>query len=184
MRFNYYNMHRFVRILAMLSLLVPASAHAANQLPPGYAYMKLFYCAYGSIGFQPLHPPPGFENQFAVAVIEVNSSIEIKNAPAPDVTLFNSTEKSAKTKRLISVEVFDEPYVAGEGSGAYYLNTDPRGRTHAWNGTIPGGMIHLRVRVALPTQDMAAMLPAYARCRVTIGPYSVDGPTDGEWPTG
>ncbi|MBV9148944.1 MAG: hypothetical protein JO024_03700 [Candidatus Eremiobacteraeota bacterium] len=168
--------------LATLLLLASATARAANQPPPGYAYMKLFYCAYGGIGFQPLHPPLGFENEFAVAVIEVNSSIEVKDAPAPDVTLFDGTGKSTKTKRLASVEVFDEPYVAGEGDGAYYLNTDPRGRTHAWNRTIPTGMIHLRVRVALPTQDNTA-LPVQARCRVTIGPYSVEGPTDGEWPT-
>jgi hypothetical protein len=144
--------------------------------------MKLFFCAYGSIGVKPRPLPPGFETQFAVAVIEINGSfVDMTNAPAPDIMLFDQAGKVTKTKRVISVEVFDEPYVAGEGNFAYYLNTDPRGRTRSWNGTLPGGMIHLRVRVALATQDYLRAVPG--RCSVTLGPYKGEGQVDGEWPT-
>jgi hypothetical protein len=166
-------------LLAALLLLTTATARGADELKPGYATMKLLFCAYGSIGLRPLHPPPGFETQFAVAVIEVNSSFDMPNAPEPDIMLFDQAGKPTKTNRVISVEVFDEPYVAGDGNFAYYLDTNPRGRTRSWNRTLPGGMIHLRVHVALATQDFLD----FVRCRVTVGPYKVEGPVDGTWPT-
>jgi hypothetical protein len=52
-------------------------------------------------------------------------------------------------------------------------------RMIAWNGTLPGGMIHLRGHVALDTLDLLN----FVRCRVAIGPYEVEGPIDGEWGT-
>lgn len=65
-----------------------------------------------------------------------------------------------------------------EGYGAFYLNTDPRGHTATWDGTLPAGMVHLRVRVALAMQSGLGMPRA---CRVTIGRYKVEGPVDERW---
>jgi hypothetical protein len=156
-----------------------APVHADEPLP-GYAWLKLLFCAYGSVGMQPYPLPPNYENQFAVAVVEVNNSRPVPNAPLPEVTLLYEKGKSIGTKRVVSVDVFDEPFVAGEGDMAFYLNTDRRGHTHRWDRTLPGGMVHLRVRVALPTQSF---LPVPKSCRVRIGPYVIEGPIDGSWAT-
>jgi hypothetical protein len=168
-----------VLLAVILCFSMVAPIHA-DEPSPGYASMKLLFCAYGSIGSQPVPPPPGFENQFAVAVVEVNSSRAVPNAPLPKVTLLYGRGKPIGTKRVISVEVFDEPFVPGEGNMAFYLNTNPRGHTHRWGGTLPAGMVHLRVRVALPAQ---AFVPIPKSCRVRIGPYVIEGPVDGSWPT-
>ncbi len=141
----------------------------------------MLFCAYGPIGQQPIHPPPEFESQFAVPVFEVNSSLDMKNAPLPSITLFDEAGKATKTKRVILAEVFDEPHIAGNGNFAFYLDSNPRGRTRRWNGTLPGGVIHLRVRVALATRDFPNALSGL--CRVRVGAYQVDGPVDGSWPT-
>ena len=178
-----YRYHRVITslriLLPVLLLLTTTTARGADQLKSGYATMKLLFCAFGSVGLLPAHPPPGFETQFATAVVAVNSSFDMPNAPAPQILLFDKAGKATKTKRVISVEVFDEPYIAGESNDAYYLNTDPRGRTRSWSGTLPGGMIHLRARVALATQNLLN----FARCRVTIGPYEAEGPVDSNWGT-
>jgi hypothetical protein len=167
-------------LFAGLLCLITAAPVAADEPLPGYASLKLLYCAFGSIGLQPVPPPPGFENQFAVAVVEVNNSRKVPNAPLPYVTLLDQRGKAIGTKRVISVEVFDEPFIPGEGNGAFYLNTDPRGHTQTWDGTLPTGMIRLRIRVALATQSFVSMPRS---CRVTVGPYSVEAPADGSWAT-
>jgi hypothetical protein len=170
-------MRLFIALLLCLSTAAPANA---EQPLPGYAWMKLFFCAYGSVGWQPIHPPPGFENEFAVAVVEVNNERALPNAPAPDVTLLYQDGKTIGTKRVVSVEVFDEPFVPGEGSMGFYLATRRGGHTHPWNGTLPTGMVHLRVRVALAAQNG---VPPPQLCRVRLGPYTVEGPWDGIWAT-
>ena len=119
--------------------------------------------------------------QFAVAVVEVNTSQAIPNAPAPQIVLYGRRPKLMKTRRVVSVEVFDEPWVQNEGYMAYYLNTDSRGRTHPWDGTLPPGMVHLRIRVALDTQEFIDAVDG--KCRVTIGTHEVDGRVDGSWAT-
>lgn len=167
-------------LLAALLCFIAVAPVAADQPLPGYAWMKLLFCAYGSVGAQPLHPPPGYENQFAEAVVELNNTRRVPNAPAPNVTLLYPSGKSITTKRVISVEVFDEPYVPGEGDMAFYLNTDSRGHTHNWDGTLTTGMVHLRVRVALSTRSW---VPMPTSCKVTIGPYKIEGPVDGSWAT-
>lgn len=168
-------------LIALVFTIMSTGAIAADEPLPGYASMKLLFCAYGGIGAQPSPMPANFENQFAVAVVELNSSREVSQAPLPTLSLLYGERAALTTKRVISVEQFDEPYVRGEGNMAFYLNSNLRGHTVPWNRTIPGGMIHLRVRVALATQQDSVLIPR--ACRVTLGPYSVQGPVDGSWPT-
>ena len=165
-----------VLLACLLCLSMVAPVHADEPLP-GYASMKLFFCAFGSANFV----APGVNNEFAVAVVEVDNSRPVPNAPLPEVTLLYGGAKSIGTKRVVSVEVFDEPFVPGEGDMAFYLNTDPRGHTHRWDGTLPAGMVHLRVRAALQTQSLLESMPK--SCRVTIGPYMIEGAVDGIWAT-
>jgi hypothetical protein len=176
---------RIVALSAIVSFFVASARSDAAEQPLRIAQMKLLYCSFGSIGLQPNPLPSGFENQFAVAVVEVNSYADIPNAPPPTITLFDEEGKSTKTKRVISVSVFDEPYIEHEGNAAFWLGTARNSRTHLWDGTLPAGMIHLRVRVALATQEMPHVGPGASggRCTVTIGGDSVEGPVDSSWPT-
>ncbi len=73
-------------LLAGLFLLMLVPASATTQPPPGRAFLKLLNCSYGSVSFQPSPLPPGFENQFAVAVFEVNGTMEMQDAPSPSIT--------------------------------------------------------------------------------------------------
>ena len=179
MRNRLLHVYRTVAVLlaavAPLFLLVPARAAGA------VVAVKLLFCAYGSVGLEPVPKPAGFEDQFAVAVIEVNSTAETIAASKPSIELIGSAGNTVRTKRVISVETFDEPYVSGEGNFAYYLNTATQSRSRAWDGTLPGGMIHLRVRVALDADKLPDAIPG--RCRVRLGNATVEGPIDGIWPT-
>ena len=149
---------------------------AADEPLPAYASMKLLFCAYG--GVRGITSLAESEDQFATAVVEVNNGRKVPNAPLPKITLLGDQGKFFDTIRVISVEVFDEPFEPGEGNGGFYLSSDPRGHTHAWDGTLPTGMVHLRVHVALPPQSR---LPIMKSCRVSLGPYAVEGPVDEVW---
>ena len=166
-------------MLALTLFLAALGTAPTDQATLRYPSIKLLFCAFGSIGLQPVPPPPGFENEFAEAVVEINNDGKVVNAPLPYVTLYAEHGKVWQTKRVVSVEVFDEPWVRGEGDVGFYMGT--RGNTHAWDRVLLGGMIRLRVRVALNTQQWLRPMPN--RCKVTFGPDMVEGPVDGEWPT-
>lgn len=57
-----------IAVLLFLISFVPARA---DEPLPGFATMKLLFCASGSVGLQPVPAPRGFENQFADAVVDV-----------------------------------------------------------------------------------------------------------------
>jgi hypothetical protein len=139
---------------------------------------KPLFCAYGSVGLVPASPPPGFESEFAVAVVEIKSSAATANVTVSDFALFDETGKATKAKRVIKVEEFDEPHDTNEGIMAYYLNTKTNGRTRLWNGVLPAGKIRLRIRVAFAEAPQAPV-----RFRLTIGRQVVEGPVDGAWAT-
>jgi hypothetical protein len=120
-------------------------------------------------------PPPGFESQFAVVVLEIESPRNIPNVAVSDFALLDGAGKATNAKRIIEVEEFRRPRVATEGSMAYYLNP---GGTRPWNGTLPAGRIRLRVQVALVAEPTAAV--SY---KLTLGQYAIGGPCDAEWPT-
>ena len=142
----------------------------------GNSNVKSLFCAFGGIGMTPIHPPPGFESEFAVAVVEINSPSETSNVAVSDFVLLDQAGKATKIKRVVEVEEFNRPRLPTEGIDAYYLNP---GGTRPWNGTLPVGRIRLRIKVALlEVPDMPV------RFRLKIGQYTIEGPVNGgEWPT-
>jgi hypothetical protein len=74
-------------------------------------------------------------------------------------------------QRLLKVDIFDEPYVAGESNAKYYLGTDPVGRTRPWDGTLPAGKIRLRASAAVVEDPVGVRT-----CRLTVGKYVIEGP--------
>jgi hypothetical protein len=140
---------------------------------------KPLFCAYGSlVGFRPIPPPPRFESEFAVAVVEINSSKPYASVTVSDFTLFDQAGMAIKAKRVVSVEEFDEPKYPGLGRWAYYMNTAKNGHTRPWNGVLPAGRIRLRVRVAFAEPPIAPV-----RFRLTVGRHAIEGRVDGGWPT-
>jgi hypothetical protein len=161
-----------VSLTAPRCLAMPVAAEPVT----GNSNVKSLFCAFGGIGMTPIHPPPGFESEFAVVVVEINSPNETTNVAVSDFVLFDQAGKATKFKRVVEVEEFDRPRVATEGVDAYYLNP---GGTRPWNGTLPAGKIRLRIRVAL-TEDPIAPV----RFRLTLGKYVIEGSVNGgEWPT-
>jgi hypothetical protein len=159
-------------------LLIFSTAAIATRAPTTNVDVKSLFCAYGSVGLIPAVPPPGFESQFAVAVVEINSSKETANVAVSDFVLFDREGQATKAMRVIEVEEFNEPHVTNEGVMAYYLKTVKNGGTRLWNSTLPAGTIRLRIRVAF------AEAPANpVRFRVIVGPHLIEGPVDGSWPT-
>ncbi len=171
---------RKIPITTILRVLVIFSTVAiATGAPTKNVDVKSLFCAYGSVGIIPTSPPAGFESQFAVAVVEINSSKGTANVTVSDFVLFDQEGKATKAKRVIKVEEFDEPHETSEGWMTYYLKTAKNGGTRLWNSTLPAGRIRLRISVAF-----AEAPDEPVRFRVTVGPHVIEGPVDGSWPTG
>lgn len=177
---------KIILSLTLLHLALPASG---STIPRCWAMpfialeptasdtsVKPLYCAFGGIGITPIHPPQGFESEFAVAVVEINSPSETANVTVSDFVLLDQGGKATKFKRVVQIEVFHRPRIATEGIGAYYENP---GGTSPWNGTLPAGKIRLRIKVALLGEPGMAV-----RFRLKIGQYIIEGPVNGgEWDT-
>lgn len=126
----------------------------------------------GSKGFA----GPGEDNESALAVVEIDSHRIITNATVSDFRLWDRAGKEQNLTHAVSVEVFNRVHVPSEGSATYYLN---RGGTTPWDGTLPARAIRLRVRSgfsANPAED-------FMRFRIKIGPYVIEGPVEGTWPS-
>ena len=153
----------FTLVLAMSTPLM-AMAHTEDA-PTTSDNAKLLSCAHGSIGERPDPAPPGFESEFAEAVVVINRSRQITNATVSGFELFDNAGNVSRLKRVVEVDAFDARHIAN-GS-------------HPWDGTLPAGMIRLRVRVALISAPKA--LSGF--CTLRIGPYVIKGPWAGYWPT-
>ena len=167
---------RWKLVAAFALTAVVCSAGALGQETSPNA--RSLFCAYGSVEFVPASPPPGFESQFAVAVVEIDSPRETTNVAVSDFALFDRAGKATKLERVVKVQVFDPTRTASDGTFAYYVNETSGGGTHPWDGTLPAGRIRLRIRVALAEEPFAPV-----RYRLTVGPYTIEGPVDGSWPT-
>ncbi len=97
------------------------------------------------------------------------------NVAVSDFALFDDAGKATKLKRVVEAEEFDRGWVGTVGEFAYYLNP---GGTRPWNGTLPIGKIRLRIRVALVERPVHPV-----RFKLTLGPYVIEGPVNGSWPT-
>lgn len=163
-----------------LTFAIPAFSLLPREPAPGSIAVanglgRSLFCASGTTGAIPFSPPPGFEPNLAVAVVEIASPKAVSNASVTSFALSDADGKTLPMKRVVSVEVFERQRSAAEGSAAFFLNS---GDTTPWNGTLPAGKIRLRVKVALPSQPYAPQ-----RYALTFGPYSIAGPCDVTWPT-
>jgi hypothetical protein len=110
-----------------------------------------------------------------VALLEISSPVQLKTGGVSAFDLLGSAG-TAKLKRVIKAEVFDDPYVSGKPY-AYY----EYGGAHPWDGVLPAGLIRLRVGVEFA--DNGQKFSFGGRCRITVGPYVLKGPANGPWPT-
>jgi hypothetical protein len=166
------------KIILRMLLVFSTTAIAIGAPTETDIGVKPLFCAFGSVGLIPVPTPPGFESEFAVAVVEINSSTETANVAVSDFVLFDQAGKATKAKRVIKVEEFDEPHDTNEGIMAYYLNTKRNGHTRLWDGVLPAGTIRLRIRVAFAEAPKAPV-----RFRLIVGGHVIEGPVDGAWPT-
>ena len=155
-------------LLAVMTVTSCSSGHAVSGAKP-------LFCMYGGVEVVPDPLPPGYETQFAIAVVEIDSQHEASGLAVTDLELLDKDGAATKLKRVVEVEVFERPRVATEGEFAYYLNP---GSTRPWNGTLPVGKIEIRVRVALERAPVAPV-----RFRLVLGPHMIEGRVDGSWPT-
>jgi hypothetical protein len=160
---------------------VPGPNLAAEESVRGTT--TVLFCAFGSVGLVPVPRPAGFESEFAVAVVEINSSAAMTNVSVSDFVLLGGHGETTAMKRVVHVDVFEPgPFIyvrpGAPAKFGYYLNPGPGSGTHAWDRTLPAGKIRLRIRVAMKS---ASVEPE--RFRLRLGPYVIEGPIDGAWPT-
>lgn len=180
----------FIKALYRFAVFVGLAAStvtlAFGQSAPASESAKMLSCDYGLAGGgMPISPPPGYDAEFAVAVVEIHTATEIQDARVTNFMLTDRAGKIGRMKHVVAVSVFDDPPypangIKGTGSLAYY---DDLGRSHPWNGTLPQGMIRLRIRVAL-LDDPFDTLDDPQKCDITVGPYTIEGPVTGSWPVG
>jgi hypothetical protein len=108
----------------LIALLSTTSGCAASgPVPPalpaaGDGGAKALFCAYGSVGLRPRQPPPEYELQFAVTVVEIDSPRDIANIVVSDFALFDRAGSVTRFRRVVQVEEFNRARIASEGSFA------------------------------------------------------------------
>lgn len=148
-------------------------------VPSGGATMM--FCAHGGVSFEPIPTPSGFESEFAEVVIAINSAKPIANVSVSKFELLGSKGTVSKLKRVASIGRFvDLPPPPDWGSFAYYMRPEMSDSAYGWDGTLPRGLFLLRVRMSVVP---VAGDEEVTRCRIELGPYTVEGPLDGEWST-
>jgi hypothetical protein len=176
--------HLTVSIAALVLFVpdaVPMPNIAVQEQVQGTA--TVLFCAFGSVGLVPVPRPAGFESEFAVAVVGIKSSSSLSNVPVSDFVLLGQHGETTAMKRVVQIDVFEPgPFLyvrpGAPAKFGYYLNPGPGNGTHAWDGTLPAGKIRLRIRVALNSVPLEP-----ERFRLRLGPYLIEGPVDGAWPT-
>ena len=111
----------------MSAMWAVSSGCHSKAVPPvltaaGKTSVRALFCMYGGVGLTPVPLPPGYELQFAVAVVQIDSPGAVANVEVSDFALFDIGNKVTRLKRVVQVEVFDRPHVATGGSFADYLN--------------------------------------------------------------
>jgi hypothetical protein len=134
---------------------------------------KLLFCAYG-----PDRTSPASQ---AVVVVELDSPSQIDSAAVSRFTLLTAEGVETPFDSLVKVEeFFAELDSTRFGINARYMNPgtslSPDG-VRPWDGALPKGVFRLRIRVATKDRDIARS----NRCRVVIGPHTVEGLVNGGW---
>ena len=126
------------------------------------AHAVLVLCTHGSATHwaKPGAVPP----QAATAIVEITSDSRVEHAAITAFDLVGSNG-TAKMQRITA---------AGQ-----YSQRD--GTLQPWDGSLPKGTIRLRIDAAMSD---AAFSVGLGTCRVTIGPYTVQGRIGREWPNG
>lgn len=138
-------LHRLVRHLAEMSqrpswavllvLLCWSIASAATDTRTRTGSAKMLFCADGSIGMRPNPLPPEYETEFAVAVVEIDSPMDVSDAAVSNFVLFDQAAKRTYLKRVVKVENVDA--ITRDADGSYhYLDSNALG-ARLWNGTLP-----------------------------------------------
>lgn len=153
----------------------PSPGGASPGIPSSYDARALF-CAYGGVGTVPDPLPPGYEADFAVVVIAIESSRSVSGVTVADFALLDAAGAPTRSRRVVELEEFDRPRVTSEGEFAYYLN--PNG-TRKWDGIVQAGRSRIRIRFALEHAPAATPVGF----RLTFGSQVIEGRIAGEWPT-
>jgi len=146
-RFSVCRMRTLLGTLWVLvaGVILPAAPRslaqsAASKSEAGNGTAKSLFCGYGSVGFMPDPLPPGFETQFAVAVVEIDSPSETRDAAVSGFVLFDEAGKTTESKRVVSVEVFKRPGSRPRASTlTISIEGTSRGTLHRGTGRCPPG---------------------------------------------
>ncbi len=169
-------------IALLLAELIPAALEMQvrgsvvpleSSLLNASAASKLLFCAYGPDNQSP--------TTHAVVVVELDSPNQIDTASVSDFALLTTEGVRTPFTRIVKVEeFFAEMDSTKMGINARYMNPgtslSPDG-VRPWHGALPKGVIRLRIRVASPDRGIARS----NRCRVVIGPHTVEGSVNGGW---
>jgi hypothetical protein len=161
--------------VAAFAVLVPLIGNPGAQSLTAHSDSKFLYCAYGNTSN---FVKPGFETLLAIAVVEVNSRSNEMNVSRPLFELVGGKGQTQKMTRLVSVEEFQAPEPPPSNPIGYYLYDPRAGR---WNGRLPAGTTRLRIRAEFPGR---AFSTGMGRCRIIIGPRTLEGRVDAIWPSG
>jgi hypothetical protein len=98
-----------VALALALGAVRPTVARAAQYQVQGTA--TALFGAFGSVGLISVPRPAEFESEFAVTVVEINSSVAMTNVPVTELVLLDRHGRITVMKRVVEVEVFEpEPY--------------------------------------------------------------------------
>jgi hypothetical protein len=163
----------------------PTTTPPAPTPAPPAATLSItpLFCAYGGVGIVPDPLPPGYETQFATAVVQVDNP----GPPVGPITVASGTlvdENGAVVASLVRLDHFVvlpevEPESATMGSFAVHLN--PEGTP--FGGTLPTGRTILRAHFSIDASPLA--FPAHCRLELAGAPVPLvsNGDLDGVWPT-
>jgi hypothetical protein len=162
-------------IFMIIGAAMQSVSDFAQTTVPSEIQTTVLACGYGGVGIRPVPLPPDFDTEFAIVVLEIQSSRTIPNVTVSEFSILSKDGSETGMKHVVRVdEVVDTPSNNEKASDYYIFN----GETRPWNGTLPAGRIRLRIRVALERGPIAPTL-----FRLRLGTEVIEGKVGGAWPT-
>lgn len=165
-----------VLLLVIAGVASIASAQTAPEAPAmQHGEATALFGAYGSNGTSPYDlgaEPPDHESWHAIAFVEVDGPIDIRQVETADFSLVDDQGVSIKASRNLLIEEFERPRAANEADCTFCMSGD---RQRLWDGRLPARKIRLRIRAAF-TSSAAARRNNLAAYRITIGNHTIEGP--------